>query len=983
MNISLNQIEKHHESQQVNGYKAPVSGKDQKASHSQEVFSWDRSETGFMMQAYKDSDASSKENILEEASSFDAKSSKNRMVVMSNTMSEEDYKEFQKNGGNPGDYEPTDVVTIMDQIKITLAKSGVNIAGFTDQIDVATMKSAGVSDAYANSIAKALTENDLPATEDNIKEIATQLEQASQISNLSDGAKQYVIENELPITLDQIYKATYAGGKDAASAQGYYGAGSGYMVKKGAAKDLVGMEKQIEDVIKKAGMDVNDQTMKDATWLLEKGLPLTDKNLHVLSDLNTLSFPLQIDDVAMAAADAIRVGLQAKDGNLVGTYIDTAIEINEKTQSVTDDNLKEAIENGRNINLFTLFEISESAKKESSQINLSDAQEKTFIEAKKQLVNIQMQMSAQANLKLLKQGVSLDLEPLENLAKMLAKEESIFHATELNQVMEKAEEIKALPAEVIGISVKEAWMSNRVYTLDHVYEAGKGVAATYAKANQSYEALMTAPRSDLGDRIQNAFRNIDDLLSENDFELSDENRKAVRILGYNQMEINEDNMREVKAADAMLAKVLNHLTPHKVLNMIREGINPMTMNLDELSDYLGSMQDESDNLEKYSKYLYRLDTNKEISAEERDAYIGIYRLLRQIEKGDDAAIGAVVANNQEVNFENLLSAVRTRKKGFVDAKIDDAFGLVNEVKKNGTSITDQIMNYYQNRAGELADALSYEEASESEDMMEYFKDDLQFMREMGEISEDVFTELLEEGASVSANQLMAEQLLSSNESFMKDMRKLSMKEDQESKWKDDIQALADAFDEGQEKVENAYEEFSRNAKESFTRAGLESDSHIDIRSYAFDMKQISLWSNHAKNENYYVPMQLSEDSVAMVHVKIVNGDKKGTVTIDLKSMEEKIGKAKVAFTVKGDHIDGLVGASNPEDVDKYQKIAEKCAKLILEKTGKEADITCVQSSTMNLNSLQADGTKATNKELYQVAKAFLESIEQEVTGYES
>ena len=42
--------------------------------------------------------------------------------------------------------------------------------------------------------------------------------------------------------------------------------------------------------------------------------------------------------------------------------------------------------------------------------------------------------------------------------------------------------------------------------------------------------LMTAPRTDLGDSIQKAFRNVDDILNDLDMELTDDNRRAVRFL---------------------------------------------------------------------------------------------------------------------------------------------------------------------------------------------------------------------------------------------------------------------------------------------------------------------------------------------------------------------------------------------------------------------------------------------------------------------
>ena len=50
------------------------------------------------------------------------------------------------------------------------------------------------------------------------------------------------------------------------------------------------------------------------------------------------------------------------------------------------------------------------------------------------------------------------------------------------------------------------------------------------KAVESYETLMTAPRTDLGDRISNAFRNVPEILSDMGLANTEENMRAVRIL---------------------------------------------------------------------------------------------------------------------------------------------------------------------------------------------------------------------------------------------------------------------------------------------------------------------------------------------------------------------------------------------------------------------------------------------------------------------
>ena len=977
MNITFNQVEQYKDNTGVKGsFDAGSHHVEGSASpKARGSFLWDKNESVIGNQAYRENGG--KKNLLEEASSFNATNSKDFMVVMSNTMSDEDYAKIAENGGKPGDYEPGEMVTVVDEIKVKLAQAGIHIAGYTDQIDESAVREVTGSDTYAAAIAHALEAKDLPATDKNIKDCYNEIEKASHLTELSDGAKKYMLENGLEPTIDTMYKATYAGAKDA-SAQpgGYFGAGAeGYLAKKGTTEDIKAMEGQIKALIEKAGLPAGEESLQNAHWLLEKGLPLTEENLIRLDEINHIKFPIGAKEAALAAADAISVGLSAKEANLtVGDgyqdetkgYLAKAQEINEKTQSLTEDDVMQAVARGKSLNLYQLFQM----KAEATTVGVFSA---TSNKPAAQMLEIQIQMSAQANLKLMRQGIHIELEPLDNLLNLLKQEESIFHSTELANISSKAEEIKSMPAATLGISVQQAWMMQGTFTLDRLYDAGKNLAQTYAKAGETYEALMTAPRADLGDSIKTAFRNVDELLSENGFDVNTDNQRAARILGYNQMEISKENMDAVKEADAMLNRVLHNLTPEKTLEMIREGVNPLEMNLDELNAYLTQGENSAEDIEKYSRYLYNLEKNGEITAEEKEAYIGIYRLLHQIEKGDHAAIGAVVASKQELNLENLLSAVRTRKKGYIDTKIDDAFGLLQDVEKNGTSITDQILHYYQNKAGNLLDDMAgYSEGSEAD-----FTADAEMFRQMGAVSEEHFAALLSDDIPVTGNHLLAQQALASGSNLYDQLTKASSNKEKAMDKK--LSRILDAMDEGEEAVKEAYEDMGVEATKTLEAEVFAGGSHIDIRSMAHFARQVELISHHAKNENYYVPMQFSEEWT-MVHVQIKSGSGEGKVSVDLKGM------AIATFTVKEERMEGLIGVAKEDDVDKYSLIADKCAKEILAKTGKEADITCVYSKTMNVDAfLQtgAEGQKTSNRVLYQVAKAFIHTMEQEVSANES
>ncbi len=103
-----------------------------------------------------------------------------------------------------------------------------------------------------------------------------------------------------------------------------------------------------------------------------------------------------------------------------------------------------------------------------------------------------------------------------------------------------------------------------------------------------------------------------------------------------------------------------------------------------------------------------MEKNNQITEEERNSYIGIYRLIHQVEQTDGAAIGALVNQGAEMNMKNLLTAVRSsHKTNRMDISVDNDYGESKEQTVNTNSITDQIETAYQtNCMKDAADLLT-------------------------------------------------------------------------------------------------------------------------------------------------------------------------------------------------------------------------------------------------------------------------------------
>ena len=94
----------------------------------------------------------------------------------------------------------------------------------------------------------------------------------------------------------------------------------------------------MEKVIEKAGLEVSEETLADARWLLEKGMPLTAEGLQTLDGLRQMEIPESMEELVSAAAAAIADGKKAGAANLADdrTAVEKALEYAEDVKAISD-----------------------------------------------------------------------------------------------------------------------------------------------------------------------------------------------------------------------------------------------------------------------------------------------------------------------------------------------------------------------------------------------------------------------------------------------------------------------------------------------------------------------------------------------------------------------------------------------------------------------------------------------------------------------
>ncbi len=849
---------------------------------------------------------------------------RNQLTIMSHIMSDEDFAKMQKEGYDPSEMKPEEAVTILDKIKSELVKAGVHVEGYTDSLDMDTLAAAMGSEALARSMAENFAYQDIPLEQSNVDKVLNALNMAEQIGVPSESTYYYMAANNGFAVLKDFYFASASGSQvELEQNSQYFGeAVKGYITKNvgnpvevGVSTDL-NIEAEIEKLMERQGLEASQEERKVAAWLIEKGLPAEKATIERMKDVFAVPFPLSKELVLKTAAAAIADGMPVEEKNLADptSNLEKAVALYEKYQG--DKGL-------------------------------------ALIQDRRMLEEVRLHMTVETNLKLLQSGFSIDTAPIEetiealkNIEQELAKQyfpqdnRAEVKYQQFKETGRILQELPKLPAATIG-SFAERMTEG---TLEQFHGEGKALEAALRKAGESYETMGTAPRADLGDHIRKAFAGVDALLEERAYELTEENRKAVRILGYNRMEITPENIERIKEAAKTVDRVVEQMTPAATLKMIRDGVNPLEATLPQLEEYFEKLpQDYAQTTEKYSKFLYRLEHTGRLTEAEKEAFIGCYRLLRQVEKSDGAAIGALINTGAELNFNNLLSAVRSGYFKGMDAKVDDSLGALSEETYVKFSISEQI------QAG-------------------FGTEQRESMKEAAKAPIQAF-EMLERGqVEPSAENILAANAMEQKlrEVLTKQEQRIRRKEEHRENW----QKLAD-----KEEFVQSYQGLIQEALVSVEENTLaEADNTVDVRQMQLFHKQLHIMQSLTSAQEYYFSMEIGGELTG-IHLQFEESEEgKGLIRMTLES--DALGRLTGALQVQNDRVEGYFVGNQEEAVMKLRKSSDIVNKSLGEEW-KFCEVEFIHSESNHIPmdwTRKSTETQVSNDSLYRLTKNFLQAV---------
>lgn len=933
------------------------------------------------------------------AQGTDASLLHNQMAVYAQTTSDKDYEKMQEEGFSPMHMEAHTIVTVTDRIKVAMAKGGADISrmgGISDAKLEAMSDSAG----QKVQLEYALENSDLPVEEDTLAAGQIAMTKTQEMDGqLSLGAACYMLKNDLSPTIDHVYQAYFSGGTDSGMADDM----------EALPKDL---QAQLETMLTDAGMEASDENLTYCNYLIKNQIPVTTENLTYMAKLLELPLDQESGATAKQIADAVAEGKEPGDAMLLSDY---------------------------------------SLMGQAKDLYAKQMKELDAITSTRQMQEARLLMSVEANYSLLKKGIAMDIMSIEETVDALKslEEEYVKQMLSVDDLEQTAENVAVYQdyreaQETLG-SAPAAFLAQipavEEMTLRQVSaEAGK-VSAAFESAESRYETVWTEPRKDLGDSIQKAFANVDDILQDQGMELTEENRRAVRILAYNEMNLTEENIQKVRQSDMAVQKMFRAMKPASVMEMIRQGHNPLDLTVKDLTDLAEDLSGQGESKtgqdsDEYAKFLWKLEQTGDISQEERASYIGIYRMIYQVEAGDGAAIGALMMQGKDVTLRNLMTAVRSTKHSGQEYAVDDSFGQVDSFDRASLSITEQAeMAFQANCLYEAKDTMTPVKMKQFESQDAYmdltpeqFKSQLDIIEAMRLAPQETLSgqdaayvkeeEAVEEMAREQTRQEVAEalkseeavyqmldkydlpqtpaflsgisEMLKDRNSVYRNLQRFASGDSQDISAKQISDLIEDLIEEYGEacktpkEMADAQHKLEETAEKVMKNMLVEKDvTSIDVRGMKLVMTQIqALGQMGEQSETYNIPI-LVEDKLGNLSLKIVRGsEEKGLVDVAL-DMDES-GAVSASFRYENGQISGDVAFEKEDIARLFSDHMPYLANAMREETGLPVSFAYAADAGTNVDDFyeKEDADFAVTKEqdavstkvLYGIARSFVAEV---------
>lgn len=880
---------------------------------------------------------------VEEALKVDAQMAKDNLKALFNKLSGPEAAAMDEDGFHINDMDSKEILTVVDRIKIMLAAYCENYQVMSGDISSEQIKEAVGDAGLAAKISQKLSGTYIPSTEENIAQVAQADNMASKLpETMNENVQRYLLKNDMEPTIANVYKAQHAAASGGTTAL--------------TDKEWQQLLPQADRIIEKAGMAINEESHNMARQLVEWEVELTPENLNKLNTLKETQFHYSQDNIISDCVNAMSEGKSPMDVQIIGDAEPSwkaAGEAVKILQKATEKDVERAtVEYGR----FTIASLSMVQTSVSGYMaaNLTVEIRQEILVNNRTLNEARLALTAYSGKVLLDSGIDIFNEDLKNIADLLREAEKKFVIDDLSNQnaglvsdedfervsgFENAiSQLRFMPSAAIGVIIS----ARHTMTVEALNMEGSNLQMRYEQAGLAYDTMSTKVRADMGDNVGKAVEtSAESMLFEIGMESSPENVRSLRILAANSMEITEENIITVKNYDLQINQIMDNISPQTVLDMIREGINPLTAEISELNDYMKqAQQDVAGEVEKFSEFLYELDRNGAIREDEREKYIGVYKMFNLFRKDNGTAIGALINQGADLTLGNLITAIKSQRKN-VDVSLDVNAGMAEVIGK-----TQYFTNLFSSLSHKITPAMlknsvttadkddiddvtleelartTGEENEERAARAEYYNEEIREWNRIFQSEENLVRTLTDYEIPVTFhNMLAADALIKRPGKIFKDMYELEGSDD----IREDVDELIENMESGEE-MQEAYQKLSADVQEK-VRDMISADNaeKLDLRELRALTQGIRLAGTLAEHQDYVIPFE-TEDGVGVINVKLIHNDAgRGKIRMNVDFADGN--KKYLECSVDGSKLDMLLMENRGDDSLTDEKITAGLDKL--------------------------------------------------------
>lgn len=905
-----------------------------------------------------------------------ASSAKISLKALMMKLSGADAVKLDEDGFNLTDATPDDMVNIIEKIKIELAMHSDDYVNYGTAVSKDKIESVTGSAATAASVESRMQGADIAVNDESVAEVKGTLEKSKELKPLSENTKNYMVANRIEPSIAGIYQAQAA----TSSSISADGVTIGKCADAISDADFEALRPGIEKIIASAGLEVNDKTLADARAFIDAQIPVTKENLEYKAQLDSIDIDMiqaDSEELLNKIFDNMKLGGKAENTLVTGSPVDDIRTALDTINRAEYSDVANVVSKGETFTIASLklemdarsFRIEYSAATVSTgnsevRNQASDVQQAAD-KAYDTLVTARVLMSANASIYLVKNNISILTTPIDELNSMLM---------EYEQADEMYEE-----AQIAYTDVLEA----RKTLNEIVRNPARVFASMFDKMNETYEAVGTQIRGDLGDSLKKAVQgSADDIIRELGLEGTDEDKEAIKVLAANNMDMTKENVEIVKSVNAMINNLIKNMKPETVLNMIKDGVNPMNTSIEEVNEYLTEANDKAskDNEEKFSKFLYKLDRTNGITKEQRKQFIGIYQMMNIFTRDAGVAAGALIKQGAEVTMNNLMTAYNSRKHYDMDAVIDENTGMA-EVSgianyysalfmANGGLVTPNTLKNVDNSSGigeqsvemfieQLED--NYDAAAEEQYYEEYLKE----QQAAVQAGADILRQIRNADTEINSGNIQAVKAFLESGQFP-DIRGVKTTRDYA---RDSIEKIGH-----KEKLSLMYEEMKDETEEELqevlSKAG-DLDTQIDVNYEGFlDLRlkdrTIGYIKNLALRHDYRIPYITDSGSTGMLKLTLVqDDDNKGRISVNMLS--SVLGKVSVEAKADRESL-GMYIVSDTAVSDEGCRLLDDMEESLKEAFGfTDVFVNTTKSSDIPYVTYEAAADSVATDKLYEIA----------------